>query len=185
MLSSTLRRLSPLIVLAAGLATCWACDDPADEKEGILADDPFAIAFVDAHNQVREDAQPAPSPALPALSWDSALSVLAKNWADGCLFEHSQGDTGENLAFHTDPDTTPETIVGLWAAEVAGYDYTNNACTAEPCGHYTQIVWRNSEKIGCAVTKCDKVKSIDSEPAGLVFVCEYDPPGNFIGERPY
>jgi hypothetical protein len=44
------------------------------------------------------------------------------------------------------------------------------------CGHYTQIVWRNTKSVGCAVARGKGVE---------VWVCNYDPPGNYAGQRPY
>jgi pathogenesis-related protein 1 len=44
------------------------------------------------------------------------------------------------------------------------------------CGHYTQIVWRNTKAVGCAV---------GGKGAREVWVCDYDPPGNYVGQRPY
>jgi PadR family transcriptional regulator len=44
------------------------------------------------------------------------------------------------------------------------------------CGHYTQIVWSNTREVGCGVAR-------DSNRE--VWVCNYNPPGNWIGERPY
>ena len=43
-------------------------------------------------------------------------------------------------------------------------------------GHYTQIVWRSTVEVGCAVAR-----------SGLheVWVCRYSPPGNVVGQRPY
>jgi hypothetical protein len=45
-------------------------------------------------------------------------------------------------------------------------------------GHFTQMVWKNSKRIGCA-WNTNTCKS-----NGMNFyklVCEYDPPGNIVG----
>ena len=44
------------------------------------------------------------------------------------------------------------------------------------CGHYTQIVWETTQKVGCAKIQCDGFD---------LWVCNYDPPGNWVGEKPY
>ena len=41
-------------------------------------------------------------------------------------------------------------------------------------GHYTQIIWRNTTRIGCGLA---------SNAQRDVLVCRYSPPGNFIGQR--
>jgi pathogenesis-related protein 1 len=68
--------------------------------------------------------------------------------------------------------------VKLWVDEKPYYDYNSNSCVnGEMCGHYTQVVWRKSLRIGCAKVKCDN--------GGTFITCNYDPPGNYVGERPY
>ncbi|KAK7856648.1 basic form of pathogenesis-related protein 1 [Quercus suber] len=65
----------------------------------------------------------------------------------------------------------------LWVAEKNCYDYNRNTCVGGQCLHYTQVVWRNSVRLGCARVQCNN---------GWWFVtCSYDPPGNYDGQRPY
>jgi hypothetical protein len=66
-------------------------------------------------------------------------------------------------------------VVASWADEARGYNVSANSCTGV-CGHYTQIVWRKTRSVGCAVA---------ADPGREVWVCEYDPPGNVVGYRPY
>ncbi len=47
---------------------------------------------------------------------------------------------------------------------------------AAQCGHYTQIVWRGTTTLGCAVARSSFRE---------VWVCEYSPAGNIVGQRPY
>ena len=61
------------------------------------------------------------------------------------------------------------------------YDHDSNTCSApegESCGHYTQVVWRASTSIGCARVVCNNNR-------GVFITCNYNPPGNFNGERPF
>jgi len=41
------------------------------------------------------------------------------------------------------------------------------------CGHYTQIIWADTQKVGCAYHNCNKGNE------GAFFVCHYWPPGNY------
>ncbi|CAN7015733.1 unnamed protein product [Brassica rapa subsp. trilocularis] len=68
--------------------------------------------------------------------------------------------------------------VNMWVSEQADYDYGSNTCASgKQCGHYTQIVWKNSARLGCAKVSCDN---------GQTFItCNYDPQGNFVGQWPY
>lgn len=157
----------------AGCATADRGDDAFDDSE--------EAPFVAAHNAVRAAASPAPDPPLPALVWDDALASVAQSWAERCVFEHSGNAYGENIAFFSGDASTPQDVVDGWASEAADYDYAANACAAgAQCGHYTQIVWRDTERVGCGAASC---RMLNSE--GLFWVCNYDPPGNFVGERPY
>ena len=48
-------------------------------------------------------------------------------------------------------------------------------------GHYTQMVWKDTTAIGAG-----KAIILEGEQKGwLVVVCNYDPPGNIAGVKPY
>ncbi|XWS33704.1 hypothetical protein CRYUN_Cryun22dG0106100 [Craigia yunnanensis] len=49
--------------------------------------------------------------------------------------------------------------------------------TDHKCGVYKQVVWKNSSDLGCAQATCKDQISLS--------ICFYNPPGNFVGERPY
>lgn len=151
--------------------------DGGDGEDG--GDDPFGA--VAAHNTVRAMAQPAPNPALPEVVWDPEIAAVAQAWADGCVFEHSDSPYGENLYIGSGTPTAAEAIQA-WADEAAMYDYATGGCSGV-CGHYTQLVWRSTARIGCGFADCDAPQGVSF--AGRIWVCNYDPPGNFIGEKPY
>lgn len=158
--------------------------DPAPAPAPASSQDPFADAFVAAHNAQRAAVSPAASPGLPPVRWSDELAAGAQAWAERCEFEHSRGPHGENLAARTNM-AKPEDIVSSWGSEGRDFDYANNRCAAgEVCGHYTQIVWRDSTQIGCGVARCGA-----GGPFGgsewFVWVCNYSPAGNWSGERPY
>ncbi len=137
--------------------------------------------FLEAHNAVRHAASPAPDPALPDLAWDEDIAATAQAWSSRCVFEHSHGPLGENLAFFSGDASTPQDTVDGWSSEAADYDYGQNGCAAgRQCGHYTQIVWRDTQRVGCGASSCT-VDGFD----GTFWVCNYDPPGNVVGEKPY
>jgi pathogenesis-related protein 1 len=137
-----------------------------------------------AHNAARAAVSPAATPAIPPLAWSSDIAATAKAWADGCKFEHSSGKYGENLYASGGANTTPEEVVASWVGEAKDYDYAANSCGGV-CGHYTQVVWRKSTKLGCGVSNCSKNSPFDGFPNWQIWVCNYDPPGNFNGQKPY
>jgi len=152
-----------LVLVALTLAVIAAGQSPLSDE--ILA----------AHNAVRQSVK------VPPLVWSDRLAVEAQQWADHLLawreFKHShKPNLGENLYESIGSDhASPQRAVASWAAEAAGYDHGTNLCYAV-CGHYTQIVWRDTKRVGCGVARGMGVE---------IWVCNYDPPGNFVGRRPY
>jgi uncharacterized protein YkwD len=139
-----------------------------------------------AHNAARAAVVPAANPAIPPLMWSSTVASTAQAWADKCNFKHSGGKYGENI-YATSGSATPADVVGSWVGEAKDYDYATNTCGAgKVCGHYTQVVWRNSMNLGCGVTDCTTNSPFGGGGGAWQFwVCNYDPPGNFNGEKPY
>jgi hypothetical protein len=74
---------------------------------------------------------------------------------------------------------SPEQVVDAWGSEKLDYDYANNSCTpGKMCGHYTQMVWRTTTTVGCAMAVCEDNQT-------QVWVCQYQPAGNIVGSKPY
>ncbi|GLT29037.1 hypothetical protein SLA2020_048520 [Shorea laevis] len=146
---------------------CWGCIGES-------------LQFLFTHNMVR-----AAKWELPLL-WDFQLEKYARWWAGqrkaDCKPQHSFPEDdfklGENIYWGSGSDWKPGDAVSAWADEEKYYDYVTNSCQeGQMCGHYTQIVWKDTRRIGCARVVCD---------GGDVFMtCNYDPRGNYIGERPY
>lgn len=113
----------------------------------------------------------------PPLSWSPQLAQVAQTWANslrdrGCLFEHSRGSYGENLAAGTTGALPPEAVVAMWYDEVAKYRFPDGGFGMDT-GHFTQLVWRSTTQVGCGMSQC---KGMD------IWVCNYDPAGNVEGE---
>ena len=127
-----------------------------------------------AHNSIRRNL------GLPPLAWSDRLAARAQEWAQNLLatgkFMHNpKTPHGENLYEITGAQALPDEVVRAWASEARDYDYRSNRCKGT-CGHYTQIVWRDTKEVGCGAAGGIKRQ---------IWVCEYDPPGNVIGQRPY
>jgi uncharacterized protein YkwD len=142
-------------------------------------------AMLDATNAVRANAMPAPSPALLPLTWSDAAAQHAQAWASGCTFTHSNDSSyGENI-FAATTSTSPGGVVASWEAEKSDYDYATNQCSSI-CGHYTQLVWRSTTSVGCGVATCTSGSPFSVGGGTWQFwVCNYDPAGNFVGQKPY
>jgi uncharacterized protein YkwD len=130
----------------------------------------IAAQYVDAHNGYRKQH------CAPPLTWSSELAKAAQAWADslkkqGCAFEHSRTRYGENLAGGTSGALDPAGSTEMWYREVEKYDFKKGAFSMET-GHFTQVVWAGTKRVGCGQTTC---KGLD------IIVCNYDPPGNVQG----
>ena len=145
--------------------------------------DPEAMTAV--HNSWRSQV------GVPDLKWSDKLAAAAQEWADtlkedGCGFYHSHNGYGENLfissaLMYSDgrrelADVTPRDAIDSWGEEIKDYNYADNSCSGV-CGHYTQVVWKETKEVGCARTVCDDKSQI--------WVCSYAPAGNLVGKRPY
>ena len=138
------------------------------------------------HNEARAAAMPAPAPALPPMTWSDRATGVAQTWADRCKFEHNTGTGyGENLYAST-ADSNATEPVDTWASEAANYTYATNTCTtSKVCGHYTQVVWRSSIMLGCGKSACTSNSPFGGTGTWFFWVCDYSPPGNFVGQKPY
>lgn len=140
-----------------------------------------------AHNAARAAVDPAAATAIPALEWSDDLAKVASDYAKECRFEHSEGEYGENL-FATSLSARPAAVVKPWVDEKADFDYASNTCAAgKVCGHYTQVVWAKSLRVGCGYADCIENSPFDGSPSPRWqnWVCNYDPPGNYVGQKPY
>jgi uncharacterized protein YkwD len=162
-----------LIMLAATGSAQWRHfgEEPPAALPSSLSRDMLA-----RHNAVRARV------GMPPLAWSARLAARAQDWADTLLargqFIHRPHSTyGENLFEMTGATASPGQVVDAWAAESRNYDYASNRCSGV-CGHYTQIVWRDTREVGCAVAR-------GRGRGREVWVCNYDPPGNWVGRRPY
>lgn len=175
---------APAIVLSA-LSACSTSG--AVRIEGPA---PVVPGVVDAHNRVRANALPRPKPPLPPLKWSGPAAVLARAYGAKCKFRHNsrRGAYGENLFAMSDHQPTAVVVpaaIRSWSSEGADYDLAGDTCRkSKVCGHYTQMVWRDTREVGCAVQHCTEGAPFGSGPWTLV-VCNYAPPGNVVGRKPY
>lgn len=144
--------------------------------------------FVEEHNNYRNNVNPKASN-MTQLTWSDDLANSASNWAKQCHWKHSNTPgLGENLYATTNrTNFNPIDAIDSWGNEKFCYNYNTNSCSpsCDTCGHYTQMVWANSNKIGCAVQDCPSINGLNWRNGGTMVVCQYSPPGNYIGQKPY
>lgn len=140
------------------------------------------------HNCARKTVVPAPATPILPLHWSTALANTAQNYANQCIWAHSgAGGLGENLHASAPPSAAQSAAASSWASEFANYSYGSNSCAAgQQCGHYTQMVWRNTTQLGCGIANCSTNSPFGSSfPNWTIVVCNYSPPGNYNGQKPY
>lgn len=145
-----------------------------------------------AHNRFRAMADT--STPIPPLVWDPALAAVAQAYSErlasgSCNLVHSSSGYGENLYWQRGRSPSAADVVASWHEEIDCYTYGTfmraDACdaacvaamNASGCGHYTQVVWRNTQRLGCGMATCAS--------GAEIWTCNYDPPGNYIGQYPY
>lgn len=162
------------------LALNFSLSKPIDNN-GLTSTEKKSI--LDAHNKYRTELDIAP------LEWDEDLEEYSKIWANElqkkCVLKHrpTQGKFkliyGENIAMNMSEDASY--AVEQWGSEKKDFKPRSmrkyQSSYLMKVGHYTQIIWAKTTKVGCARVKCKN--------GYFITVCNYDPPGNYRGETVY
>lgn len=145
--------------------------------------------MVAAHNRWRDEV------GVSGLKWSDKLADVAQAWADhlagnSCAMYHSGNGYGENIyqasalmwpdgkrEFRAVPSGRP---VDAWGEEKQWYNAETDQCSAtgkNSCGHYIQVVWKGTTEVGCGMAICGN--------NAQVWVCNYFPAGNIVGQKPF
>ncbi|MGW0839690.1 pathogenesis-related family 1 protein [Streptomyces sp. NPDC002787] len=163
----------PSVVEAVTATTAGA---PAAGAPMGAARKPGIDDFLTIVNKARADV------GVPPLVWDKSLAAHARSWARvrvaDCELIHSNSRYGENLAKGSSRDYSLADAARLWIDEKSAYDRSANSCVnGRECLHYTQLVWRGSTRVGAAKARCAN--------GWTYVVARFDPPGNWMGRRPF
>ncbi|TLD07495.1 hypothetical protein PgNI_10258 [Pyricularia grisea] len=135
-----------------------------------------------------------------ALEWDSTYADYAAKTGKSCKFAHDLspggGGYGQNLAMwgsSNDPEklgantAIAQAITNMWYnGEITLYPSENygldNPVSGqfEKYGHYTQVVWAGTKKVGCHAEFCPK-GTMFKDMGAWFSVCNYYPAGNMGG----
>jgi hypothetical protein len=138
---------------------------------------------LDFHNKVRKDVGTVP------LEWSTELAAYAQAWADNlakrnCAFEHRphSGEFkqihGENIFWGMGSAYTALNASKSWYDEIKDYKHAPlNNDNWSAAGHYTQMVWKTTTKVGIAKAVC--------KGGEILIVANYDPAGNYMGQSAY
>jgi len=137
----------------------------APRGTGVLSED-----CLTAHNEKR-----AKHVDTPAQHWDAKLARGSQKWAEKLArlgrSKHSEGPYGENLYWSSANSVNCYDAVDNWYGEIKDYNFETGRSTGGAVGHFTQVVWKPSIKIGCGI-------------AGNTYVvCRYKVTGNFVSRK--
>lgn len=161
----------------------------------------YCSPWLYAHNQLRQQLNAGSLPNSPKpttttigtpvnnLQWDPNLALVAQIYASTCVIGNnayrtqqyqSLGGTatyvGENIA-STTGTMTEQQFLGLWSAEDTSFVYEKLTSTdVTTFGHYSQLIWRNTSYVGCAIASCSTFQFA---------VCDYAEGGNYLNQYPY
>jgi|WetSurMetagenome_2_1015567.scaffolds.fasta_scaffold248939_2 hypothetical protein len=145
--------------------------------------------IVALHNKYRAEVR------VPLVRWSDTVQKSAEGWAlhlaedEGLNLVHAgvQNHYGENLSggpgvWSTDKDayTALESAVVSFGNEKNNYKGGPVSLDSNffKYGHYTQMIWKTTREIGCAVAKRRDIP-------GYIAVCRYNPTGNIVGQKAY
>ncbi|KAK7886005.1 hypothetical protein WMY93_025626 [Mugilogobius chulae] len=172
-----------LLTVQQALSACVPSSPPPPPSGLCTNSSTVQSEIVDVHNEFRRNVQP-PAQDMLQMDWDDKLVPSIQAWVDGCVFTHGKPSTrmldgyelGENL-FKSSSPVSWTSVVTAWHNEVNNFEYPTSSTNGKPIGHYTQVIWNSSYKIGCAMAKC---------PNDIYFFgCRYYRAGNFRGWKPY
>jgi hypothetical protein len=153
----------------------WGRDTPSPGRENLPA------RLLAVHNAERARLR------IPPLAWDAALAAAASAYGRQLIplgrLRHSSSKSrpgqGENLWMGTRGAYSLERMAGGWAEErqifrAGAFPYVSTSGKWADVGHYTQIIWRRTTRVGCAL---EQGRQWD------YLVCRYSPAGNVVGQR--
>ncbi|XP_078677472.1 cysteine-rich venom protein latisemin-like isoform X2 [Branchiostoma floridae x Branchiostoma belcheri] len=165
--------LSLAVILSSGMPSVRGSLTASDEA-----------VLLEKHREFRKGVGAAN---MEAMTWNSELATLAQAWAETCTTSHGGtsgssafgGDIGQNI-YKTSGSSVGDynSVVQAWYDEVEFYNYNSASCqSGRMCTHYTQLVWAESEAVGCGAHTCSG--------DGTYVVCNYGPGGNTAGTKPF
>lgn len=146
--------------------------------------------IVSVHNYFRSRVKPQAANML-RMKWHKGAAQLAQKWASSCVkLKHdngalrtvpSLGGCGQNI-FISGQKMSWFFAIKSWYDEREDFIFGNNNHTAV-VGHYTQLVWAASHKVGCGFAICGSSKT----QIWYNYVCNYCPGGNYKSKlgKPY
>jgi len=142
---------------------------------------PFAMGLLEEHNRARAEV------GVARLEWSNRLAREAHDWAQHIARQgrmihanrEQRGGAGENLWMGYAGYYGPDVMVGGFVAEQqhfrnGTFPQVSRTGNWRDVGHYTQVIWRDTQEVGCAVARGG---------TNDFLVCRYWPAGNVYNQR--
>jgi len=130
---------------------------------------------------------------VPLLQWDTDVAANAQAWADIVppTAGHSSTESRTlNGVYHGENAGSCTSCVGVdrvisWYSEIErtspyglAQSSTDSTVEGKSVGHYTQVVWQSTTKLGCGTAKFIHHSGSERD----YWVCQYGPGGNYGGQ---
>ncbi|EFO14135.1 SCP-like extracellular protein [Loa loa] len=114
------------------------------------------------------------------MHWSDELAMSAQRHANRCDFRHSTDriNVGENI--WAAPYSNYTEAVSRWFNEVYDSRCDCKHAYKHCCGHYVQVVWAETNLVGCGYAKCRNIWGTQNHGHRHIFVCHYNPQGNTV-----
>ena len=171
-------KITMILIMTAALAV------PSSVLQLSHAQGDLQNSILNTHNQERSAVGVAP------LTWSDNIAASAQAYADNLLstgqLVHSTGTGyGENLASGGGPEyATVDVLQQGWVNEKSNYNGAPVGSGGPVTGHYTQMVWSGTTEVGCGFASGTGGQYAQYGGTN-VLVCQYNPPGNYVGQTPY
>jgi len=143
------------------------------------------------------------------MEWDDELAKIAQAWANQCTWSHDKCRTpltnsindrcfksgGQNNYINT--GTMPYWKSAIWAWYIEIKDYHRDSVdefksvmgigqkSNKVIGHFTQLIWAKTWKVGCGFTAYKAVKPFNRFGPRGIYICNYAPGGNYKTKEVY
>ncbi|EPB77152.1 SCP-like protein [Ancylostoma ceylanicum] len=100
---------------------------------------------------------------MPMLKYNCTLENKSLKWAYSVQCSMTHSGPGENLfaiGGHYSVEQIAETAIKVWAEEISQQGLLALDLWAINVGHATQVLWGETESVGCGIIQCDNVETV-------------------------
>lgn len=166
----------------------------AESAPTSYGDNPSYADIVVMHHNIHRANHSAPD-----LQWDEGLASTAQKIGETCMYEHNVemdgGGYGQNIAAGAPPENISSILTEHFYNNEMGFfqpfygqaSPPMDEATFDSFGHFSQMVWKDTKKVGCATVNCEGkgngpngLGNVADNVSPYFIVCNYDPPGTCV-----